>query len=62
VESSKLVNSNEYFYMLNLKVVHGGLKKLNKVEGKGQHCVKISNWFAALENSVDELGKLLERI
>jgi hypothetical protein len=26
------------------------LKKLNKVEGKEQYCVEISNRFAALEN------------
>jgi hypothetical protein len=26
------------------------LKKLNEVEGKEQHCVEISNRFAALEN------------
>jgi hypothetical protein len=26
------------------------LKKLNKVEGKGQFCVEVSNRFAALED------------
>jgi hypothetical protein len=31
------------------------LKKLNKVEGKGQYCVEILNIFAALENLDDEV-------
>jgi hypothetical protein len=30
------------------------LKKLNDVEVIGQHQVKISNWFAALENLDDD--------
>jgi hypothetical protein len=31
------------------------LKKLNKVEGKEQYCVEISNKFAALENLDNEV-------
>jgi hypothetical protein len=41
------------------------LKKLNRVEGKEQHRVKISNRFLALENLrwiLIELRKLLDRI
>jgi hypothetical protein len=32
------------------------LKKLNEVEGKEQYHAKISNGFASLENSDDEMG------
>jgi hypothetical protein len=31
------------------------LKKLNEVEGKEQYCVKVSNRFAALEDSDTEV-------
>jgi hypothetical protein len=43
------------------------LKKLNKVEGKEQYCVEVSNRFAALEDLTQRWklivpGKRLERI
>jgi hypothetical protein len=40
------------------------LKKLNKVEGKQQYCVEISNTFAALENldTVMDVNKAWETI
>jgi hypothetical protein len=38
------------------------LQKLNKVEGKEQYHVEISNMFAALQNILIDLGKLLEGI
>jgi hypothetical protein len=44
----RLAVSNETAYRFHMKRFN--LKNLNKIEGKEQYCVEISNRFTALEN------------